>query len=33
MDLSTWEAEKLLQTKYHFFEHAPTGKTTIGCDG
>ncbi|KAF2164325.1 hypothetical protein M409DRAFT_67866 [Zasmidium cellare ATCC 36951] len=33
LDLSTWEAEKLLQTKYHFFEHAPTGKTTIGCDG
>ncbi|CAK4031335.1 alkaline serine protease [Lecanosticta acicola] len=32
MDLSTAEAEALLQTKYHFFEHAPSGKATIGCD-
>lgn len=32
MDLSTAEAEKLFQTKYHFFEHAPSGKSTIGCD-
>lgn len=32
LDLSTWEAEALLNTRYHFFEHAPTGKTTIGCD-
>lgn len=32
LDLSTSEAESLLQAKYHFFEHAATGKTTIGCD-
>lgn len=32
LDLSAWEAESLLQTKYHFFEHAPTGKSTIACD-
>ncbi|EME43885.1 hypothetical protein DOTSEDRAFT_151445 [Dothistroma septosporum NZE10] len=32
LDLSAWEAESLLQTKYHFFEHADSGKSTIGCD-
>lgn len=32
LDLSAWEAEALLNTKYHFFEHAPTGMQTIGCD-
>ncbi|KXS98504.1 hypothetical protein AC578_2625 [Pseudocercospora eumusae] len=32
LDLSAAEAEALLQTKYHFFEHAQSGKTTIGCD-
>jgi tripeptidyl-peptidase-1 len=31
-DASVWEAESLLQTKYHFYEHAPTGKSTLGCD-
>jgi tripeptidyl-peptidase-1 len=32
LDLSASEAEQLLQTKYHFYDHAATGKTTIGCD-
>lgn len=32
LDLSAGEAEKLLQTKYHFYDHAPSGKMTIGCD-
>jgi tripeptidyl-peptidase-1 len=32
LDLSALEAEQLLQTKYHFYDHAATGKTTVGCD-
>jgi tripeptidyl-peptidase-1 len=32
LDLSAGEAERLLQTQYHFYDHAATGKTTIGCD-
>ncbi|EGP87472.1 unnamed protein product [Zymoseptoria tritici ST99CH_1A5] len=32
LDLSASEAEQLLQTKYHFYDHPATGKTTIGCD-
>jgi len=32
LDLSASEAEQLLQTKYHFYDHTATGKTTIGCD-
>lgn len=33
LDLTTSEAEKLLQTEYYYFEHAPTGKMAVGCDG
>ncbi|GIZ43935.1 hypothetical protein CKM354_000714400 [Cercospora kikuchii] len=31
-DATVAEAEALLQSKYHFYEHAATGKSTIGCD-
>jgi len=31
-DLSASEAESLFNTQYHFYEHEPSGKTTIGCD-
>ena len=31
-DAKTEEAEALFNTKYHFFEHATSGKTTIACD-
>lgn len=32
LDLKAWEAEALLQSKFHFFEHIPTGKVSIACD-
>lgn len=31
-DATTAEAEELLQTKYHFYEHLSTGKNNIACD-
>lgn len=32
LDMKTSEAEDLLQTEYHMFEHAPSGKMSIACD-
>lgn len=31
-DASVAEAEALFQSRYHFYEHEATGKSTIGCD-
>ena len=31
-DASADEVEHLLQTKYHVYEHLPTGKANVGCD-
>ncbi|KAF4636161.1 hypothetical protein G7Y89_g1916 [Cudoniella acicularis] len=31
-DATTAELESLLQTEYHVYEHADTGKSTIACD-
>ena len=31
-DATTAEAEELLQTEYHFYEHARTGENNIACD-
>lgn len=31
-DATAAEAESLLQTEYHLYEHAGTGKTTVACD-
>jgi len=31
-DADTAEAEALLKTKYHVYEHIATGRTNIGCD-
>jgi tripeptidyl-peptidase-1 len=31
-DATAAEAEKILQTKYHAYEHVGTGKTNIACD-
>ncbi|KAF2767739.1 putative alkaline serine protease AorO, partial [Teratosphaeria nubilosa] len=32
MDLQAHEAEHLLKTKYHRYEHSKTGKTHVACD-
>ncbi|WPG97613.1 subtilisin-like protein [Acrodontium crateriforme] len=31
-DAKTAEVEELLKAKFHFYEHAPTGKNSIACD-
>lgn len=31
-DADVHEAERLFKTKYHHFEHMPTGRNTIACD-
>ena len=31
-DAHVEDAEKLLKTKYHLWEHGPTGKTNVACD-
>jgi tripeptidyl-peptidase-1 len=31
-DASTADLESLLNTKYHVYEHAATGKATVACD-
>ena len=31
-DASALDLESLLQTKYHIYEHADTGTSTIACD-
>ncbi|KAL9080561.1 MAG: hypothetical protein Q9157_000703 [Trypethelium eluteriae] len=32
-DASVEEAESLLRTEYYIYEHGPTGRTNIACDG
>ena len=31
-DAKASEAEELLKTKFHIYEHAPSGKMSVGCD-
>lgn len=31
-DATTAEAEKLLKTKYHAYEHVTSGRTNVACD-
>lgn len=31
-DAKTSELEELVKTKFHFYEHGPTGKASIACD-
>jgi tripeptidyl-peptidase-1 len=31
-DAQTHEAEELLKTKFHFYEHSRNGRTSLGCD-